>query len=334
MSSLEQQSSDAAKFCCNMDEVFYTDTTFNLCEYQLTDTCYGNLKLETKEGKNPIFIGPSIIHFERDEFLFNRFISEMCSFQPKIRSLKTIDTDQDNAIYNGFSSQIPELNLLLRVLHLEKGEKSKLLQLNPKKGAIQRILADIYRCHYGAIKEYGLADSIEKGDFEVRLELLRSIWETLCPGFYEWFSRKRKHLFQSSVIESARKQTNVQGLFYNNNIESQHFREKNEQCFKKGNVLEVISTLKSLVRRQEDDKIKAIYGSGPYRLSQPFKKFAIDPIKWHNMNLQKRIKHVEQFRKYNPKLEDHFVKPALSGRKVHERKRVRKSEAEIIVNYC
>ena len=61
---------------------------------------------------------------------------------------------------------------------------------------------------------------------------------------------------------------------------------------------------KSLVKRQEDDEIKAIYGSGPYRLSQPFKKFAIDSINWHNMNPQKRIKHVEQFRKYSPKLED------------------------------
>ena len=90
--------------------------------------------------------------------------------------------------------------------------------------------------------------------------------------------------------------------------------------------------LKSLVKRQEDHEVKAIYGSGPYRLSQPFKRFAIDSIKWHNMNPQKRIKHVEQFRKYNPKLEDHFVKPALSGRKAHEKKRVRKSEAEIIVD--
>ena len=87
-------------------------------------------KLETKEGKNPIFIGPSIIHFERDKFLFNRFISEMCSFQPKIRSLKAIGTDQDKAIYNGFSSEILELNLLLCVFYLEKGDKSKLLQLN------------------------------------------------------------------------------------------------------------------------------------------------------------------------------------------------------------
>ena len=124
-----------------MDEVLCIDTTFNLCEYWLTNTCYENLRLETKQGKNPIFIGPCMIHFERDKFLFNQFISEMCSFQSKIRSLKTIGTDQDKAIYNGFPSQTPELNQLLCVLHLEKGNKSKLLQLNPKKGVIQRILA-------------------------------------------------------------------------------------------------------------------------------------------------------------------------------------------------
>ena len=50
------------------------------------------------------------------------------------------------------------------------------------------------------------------------------------------------------------------------------------------------------------------------------------------MNPQKRIKHVKQFRKHNPKLEDHFVKPALSGRKAHKRKRVRKGEAEIVID--
>ena len=33
------------------------------------------------------------------------------------------------------------------------------------------MLADIYSCHYGAIKEYGLADSIEKDDSEVRLDV-------------------------------------------------------------------------------------------------------------------------------------------------------------------
>ena len=188
----------------------------------------------------------------------------------KLRSLKTVRTHQDRAIYNGFSTQIPELNLLLCDFHLEKEDIKKLLQLNPQKGAVKRILADIYGCHYGTIKEYGLADSKDNEDLAVRLEPLRQTWENLCPGFHDWFSCKRKQLFESNVIKSERKQTNVQGLFYNNSIESQHFREKKEQHFKKGTVQKVIATLKLLVSRQEDYEIRVIYGSRPYRLSRPF----------------------------------------------------------------
>ena len=148
------QLNDVAKFCCEMNEVLCIDATFNLCEYWLIDSWYSNLRLETDEGKHLIFIGPNMIHFERDEFLFNQFISEMCSYRSNIRSLKTIGTDQDRIIYNDFSAEIPELNLLLCVFHLEKGDRKKLLQLNPQKGAVKRILADIYGCHYGAINPF------------------------------------------------------------------------------------------------------------------------------------------------------------------------------------
>ena len=37
----------------------------------------------------------------------------MCSFQSKIKNLKKIGTDQEMAIYNGFASQISDLDLLL-----------------------------------------------------------------------------------------------------------------------------------------------------------------------------------------------------------------------------
>ena len=134
------------------------------------------------------------------------------------------------------------------------------------------------------VKEYRLADSKNNKDFAVQLESLRQTLENICPDFQDWFSRKRKQLFQSNLIESARKQTNVQGLLYKNSIESQHFREKKEQCLKKGTVYEVIATLKSLVTRQEDNETRAIYGSGPYRLSRQFKKFEIDSVKWQGMD--------------------------------------------------
>ena len=63
----------------------------------------------------------------------------MCSYQSNIRSLKTIDADQDRATYNGFSDELPELNLLLYIFHLGKGDREKLLQLNPSKGAVKGV---------------------------------------------------------------------------------------------------------------------------------------------------------------------------------------------------
>lgn len=125
-------------------------------------------------------------------------------------------------------------------------------------------------------------------------------------------------------MESARKNPNVDGLFYNNSIESVHFQEKKEQCFKVGTVEDVVSSLKALVQRQQNDETRALYGGGLYKLEKRYKRFSIDSIKWHSMSLEKRKKHVKAFRQYIPTLEDQFTKPARSGKKPCER--VRKSK--------
>ena len=51
------------------------------------------------------------------------------------------------------------------------------------------------------------------------------------------------------------------------------------------------------------------------------------------MHPRRRMKHVGQFRKYCPEMEDNFQKSASSGRRLHERKRVKKPGAEIIVDW-
>ena len=160
--------------------------------------------------------------------------------------------------------------LIIMRFSFRKGRYKKIVTASSSKRCCKKNFSLYYGCHYGTIKEYGLADSKDNEDLAVRLEPLRQTWENLCPGFHDWFSCKRKQLFESNVIKSERKQANVQRLFYNNSIESQHFREKKEQHFKKGTVQKVIATLKLLVSRQEDYEIRVIYGSRPYRLSRPF----------------------------------------------------------------
>ena len=117
-----------------------------------------------------------------------------------------------------------------------------------------------------------------------------------------------------SVIETASSGTAVQGLFYKNNIEYQHFHEKLEQSYKKGSLETVISTLQKLVERQEYNEIKAIYGSGPYSLSKQYSKFKIDSVKWHSMAGDYRRKHVKKFRIYKPTFDDEYVSPRRVAR--------------------
>ena len=64
------------------------------------------------------------------------------------------------------------------------------------------------------MKECRLADSKDANDLTARIESLRESWERLGPGFQKWLVNKRKAIFQNIVIECARKNTVVRGLFF------------------------------------------------------------------------------------------------------------------------
>ena len=87
------QLDDIIKMCCDSDNLQRIDTTFNLCSIWVTDCCNNSDPLTTNEGKHPIFLGPAIIHFEKDAFLFSRFASEMLTHGPAISDFQTIETD-------------------------------------------------------------------------------------------------------------------------------------------------------------------------------------------------------------------------------------------------
>ena len=137
-----------------------------------------------------------------------------------------------------------------------------------------------------------------------------------------------------SVIETARSGTAVQGLFYNNNLERQHFQEKLEQSYKNSSLETVSSTVQKLIKRQENDEIKTIYRSGPYSLSKQYSKFKIDSVKWHSMANYYRRKHVKKFEMYKPTLDDEYVKPKKSGTKPSDdgKRILKQQETEVIVD--
>ena len=70
---------------------------------RFTDTCYYNKRLVNSDGHNPVFLGPTLIHFIKDQK------------SPKIRNLQTIGIDHEMVIFNGFSSVLPSEFIFMHI---------------------------------------------------------------------------------------------------------------------------------------------------------------------------------------------------------------------------
>ena len=328
----DKQIYDIKKFCCDLTDnnacVLGIDTTFKLCNMWVTDTSYRNKRLlSIRTKKNPVHLGPVMLHFTKDEETFRRFCLELIASCPDLANLKKIGVDMEAAIFKGFKSVIMNLLRLYCVRHLQKRDEVFLLDLlkksdEKKKEQIKmEILNDLYGRRLNNLFERGIADSLDKDDFEAKLLSLKPRWEKICPGFFGWFEKNRKADFISSVIVSAREGTNVQGLYYSNDIESLHAVEKRMQSFKVGTVLEAVNTINSLVKREENDELLALYGAGNFVLSQQYKNW-FAPM-WHSWSSERRQRYAKDFRLAQPTIETTFVKPANPGRKPGYTKRVR-----------
>ena len=182
---------------------------------------------------------------------------------------------------------IPRLRRLISVRYLMKRDESKFADLLPKTGwniadrklSSSDILKDIYGSRVANFYEYGIVEAIDPDDFNAKLNSLEDLWEALCPGFHEWFVRKRRYLFLESVIQSARLNSDSTGLYYQNDEESIHASEKRYQNFKKESFEVAISNIQKIIQRKENDKI---YGADNYCLSPEYRKFQVASHAWHS----------------------------------------------------
>ena len=87
---------DVARFCCGSLE-FYPlciDTTFNLGEFYVTPTTYKNLLLENaRDGKEPVFIGPTLVHMTRSYGSYCHLACKMKEVEPAVADLRASVTD-------------------------------------------------------------------------------------------------------------------------------------------------------------------------------------------------------------------------------------------------
>lgn len=330
----DKQLNDIKQFCCCDDEksVLGVDTTFKLCELWITDTAYRNKRLVSRRsGNHPVCLGPCMFHFSKGRVTFRRFCSEIVTAEPGILDLRKLGVDMEAAIFQGFHDVIQNLKQLYCVRHLRQRDevhfdtcfKNTKLPETLKETNKCEVMCDLYgRRISNETFERGLADSIDEVDFTAKLSSLKSRWDRLCPGFHDWFLKQRKADFVTSVIQSARNGTLVDGLYYQNDIESQHAIQKRIQHFKFGSVLDAVNTLKKMIEWEDNEELLALYsGSSKYVLARNYQQF-FSPT-WHSWDINRRRKHVQSFRNYIPSIENTFSKPLNSGRKPNHTPRKR-----------
>ena len=105
-----------------------------------------------KTGNHPVFLGPSLFHFTKDQSTFTRFALELQARNSEIRKLKKVGLDMEGAIFQGIKHFFPDIKQLYCVRHLMKRDEMRLDKLfgrmkcsaAEKNKGKSEILKDIY----------------------------------------------------------------------------------------------------------------------------------------------------------------------------------------------
>ena len=85
-----------------------------------SDTSYRSQRLlNSGSRKHPVFLGPVMKHFTKDENTFMRFALEILASNSKLYEIKRIGVDMESAIYNRFKKAVPSISRLVCARHLK-----------------------------------------------------------------------------------------------------------------------------------------------------------------------------------------------------------------------
>ena len=219
---------DMERFCIEGSTELNVDTTFDLVYgLWLTDTSHRNLAMVDKNGNHPQFSGPSMQHyFRKDRHEFRAFAAAIVNVAPKLLKLKNVGHDLDLATAQVMEDIFTDVKHLWCTWHMQGRDKEQLNKMKANERAINKIMTDIYGQQDGYVIQHALADAENAEDFSAKLQSLQQIWESLVPGFYNWFFKNHAQKFKECLTRLAQEQLEINIRYYNNNLELKHRQQK------------------------------------------------------------------------------------------------------------
>ena len=139
-------------------------------------------------GKNPSFIEPALIHQDKKYGTYQYFTSEIKKIRPSTQNLMAIGADGEEALSSAFLSMFPNCVHLQCSLHKQENLLRKLCELKFDELKTKQILLDVPGSWIDDTYFEGLIDSADYKDFMEKVEMLHTKWDSLCPGFIDWFT--------------------------------------------------------------------------------------------------------------------------------------------------
>ena len=95
---------------------------------QVTDTCYRKKRLINPEnGQHPIFSGPTLLHFTKDDQTFSRLALEEVHAEPTLINIKSIGENLEEAICKGDYEKLENLTAAIKVSAAEKNRAKSII---------------------------------------------------------------------------------------------------------------------------------------------------------------------------------------------------------------
>ena len=271
-----------------------------------------------------------IVHFTKDQGTYRRLATEIVTAKPYLSNISMIGHDMDQAIKNGLISIFSRAEGLFCLQHVSELGSKKLDKLFASASDKKRILSVIYGSQKNGFVQFGLADTIDVSDFNVKLESLKPVWDSIVPGFRSWFVRKRTPIFKNQVVGEALDLLQLDTRFTTNHLEVMHkIQKKNTAEANSG--LEVTSVLKTFHQWHlsfEREAERAFYGQGKFRLTPGYEQFCREPTIYLSWSQERKQGHVRKFLQFTPSIPDTYKKSSNAGLKAPPVKKTRRNRGE------
>ena len=295
------QLNDIERFCTDPDmfKLLSVDPTFNLGDFSVTVTSYCNLLLQShRTGKNPVMIGPMLVHRRKVFSTYHFFASGLVSLNPALSCLQAFGTDGEECLYNAFSVQFTQAHHVRCFLHFRDNCKAKLSELKVSNDVALEIIQDIFGSLIKGLQ--GIVDASSADDLRSQFDHLQAKWDSIAPGFHSWFLEYKLHEVELSMLAPIRQAAglgNPPEPFYTNEIESINRVIKRKTEYKSSEWPGFCKVARELISDQQNEIEKAVIGVGEYKFCDEFKHLQLPLTKWSSMTKLQRERYLQKIAK-------------------------------------